>query len=86
MNLKQLINASGGPARCASIWGISRQSVSGIFKRNSISKGLVEELIEYHKEQIKQIDSILCGDKDIDFTISIRRTNRQKCIDKKVGG
>ena len=78
MTLKQLINASGGPARCASIWGITRESVSRIIKRNSISRGLIEELIDYHIKEIDVLTSVYNNDSEIDFIISERVPPRSK--------
>lgn len=78
MNLKQLINASGGSGRCASIWGITIQSVSNIIKRNSISKGLLKELAEYHAKQVGDIASIYTGDTEVDFMVVDRKSNRRK--------
>ena len=76
MTLKELINASGGSARCASIWGITRESVSRIIKRNSISRGLLEELIDNHIKQISVLVNVLHGEEEVDFTISERRSAR----------
>ncbi len=76
MTLKELINASGGSARCASIWGITRESVSRIIKRNSISVGLLEELIDYHRLQQLELFEVMLNTKEIDFTISKRKSPR----------
>ena len=80
MNLKQLINASGGPARCASIWGITKESVSRIIKRNTISRGLIEELREYHVNQVVEVYDVINGKTAIDFEITERKSARS--IDK----
>jgi len=77
MTLKQLINASGGPARCASIWGITRESVSRIIKRNSISRGLLDELIKEHKQQQELLSQILLNGSD-EVVISDRKPPRKK--------
>jgi hypothetical protein len=78
MRIKQLINASGGPARCASIWGITRESVSRIIKRNTISRGLIEELREYHINQAVEVYDVINGKTDIDFEITERKSARSK--------
>jgi hypothetical protein len=80
MTLKELINASGGSSRCASIWGITKESVSRIIKRNTISRGLIEELVEYHHKQIVSLSEILLGCKKTDFEIVDRKPPRStKC-------
>lgn len=78
MNLKELINASGGPARCASIWGITRESVSRIIKRNTISRGLIEELQQYHSDHVNVLFDVLDGDVQVDFEIKARKSPRSK--------
>jgi hypothetical protein len=78
MTLKDLINASGGPARCASIWGVTRESVSRMIKRNSISRGLIEELVEYHIKEIDILTGVYNNESEIDFVITDRVPPRSK--------
>lgn len=77
MTLKELINASGGPARCAEIWGMSRPAVSEIIKRNVINYELLEELIEHHRAEQLRLFEVMFGTVEIGFEITKRKTNRR---------
>lgn len=78
MKLKSLINLIGGPARCADIWGITRESVSRIIKRNSINRGLLFELRNELKKTSHIIDTIIDNKIDTEFFVTDRKTNRRK--------
>jgi 3-isopropylmalate dehydratase small subunit len=59
MKLKELINLCGGAANCARIWGVTKESVSRMFARNSINRGLLIELKQHMDDMSSFLDRVI---------------------------